>query len=41
MKVFNLNGDEWDGTTGREGWRIGLKRGRTLWPNDEHHRSCE
>ena len=22
MKTFNLNGDEWDGTRDREGWRI-------------------
>ena len=22
MKIFNLNGDEWDGTRDREGWRI-------------------
>ena len=22
MKIFNLNGDEWDRTEDREGWRI-------------------
>ena len=22
MKTFNLNGDEWDGTRDREGWRV-------------------
>jgi uncharacterized cupin superfamily protein len=22
VKIFNLNGDEWDGTRDREGWRI-------------------
>ncbi len=22
MKTFNLNSDEWDGTTDREGWRV-------------------